>query len=147
MLLDCCYYMHVMQTVSLAAACFVSAHLEHDERFPSCVTAVPSHAGSCIPLVVLAGADAALLQLVALDIEPYMADFATPFFQRAGLADRIRIVIGPADESMRQLAHQGARWVSLRVALLTADKQTNVVTTKFGQQIAWQQLLLPAPAC
>jgi predicted O-methyltransferase YrrM len=50
-----------------------------------------------------------LLQLVALDIEPYMAEFAAPYWAASGLAGRIRPVIGPAQESMAKLAEQGER--------------------------------------
>lgn len=38
-----------------------------------------------------------------------MAEFAEPFFEQAGLSSRIKPMIGPADESMQQLAKQGDR--------------------------------------
>jgi predicted O-methyltransferase YrrM len=54
-------------------------------------------------------AAALLPQLVALDIEPYMAEFAGPYFAASGLAGRIRPMIGPAQDSMLRLAEQGER--------------------------------------
>lgn len=51
-------------------------------------------------------------QLIPLDIEPFMAEFAAPFFERAGFADRIKPMIGPADESMIKLGQQGRRYVN-----------------------------------
>jgi predicted O-methyltransferase YrrM len=60
---------------------------------------IPHHAAS----------PAALLQLVALEIEPYMAEFAGPYFAASGLAGRIRPMIGPAQDSMLKLAEQGER--------------------------------------
>lgn len=50
-----------------------------------------------------------MLQLVALDIEPYMAEFAGPYFAASGLGGRIRPVIGPAQDSLAQLAAEGER--------------------------------------
>eukprot|EP00775_Hariotina_reticulata_P007124 gene7124-7338_t len=76
-------------------------------------------------------------QLVALDIEAYMAQFATPFFERAGLANRIRLVIGPADESMKQLARQGA---SFDLIFLDANKDGY---NTYYNIIMDQQLLAP----
>lgn len=49
------------------------------------------------------------VQLIPLDIEPYMAEFAAPFFEKAGLANRIKPMIGPADESMVKLGQEGRR--------------------------------------
>jgi predicted O-methyltransferase YrrM len=46
---------------------------------------------------------------VALDIEPYMKRFSAPYFQKAGLADRIQVVVGSAQESLQQLARTGQR--------------------------------------
>lgn len=38
-----------------------------------------------------------------------MVEFSQPFFESSGLAQRIKPVIGPADETMVQLAKQGDR--------------------------------------
>lgn len=49
-------------------------------------------------------------QVVCLDLEPYMVEFSAPFFEASGLSSRIRPVVGPADETMQQLAAQGERY-------------------------------------
>lgn len=49
------------------------------------------------------------VQVVCLDLEPYMVEFSQPFFESSGLSQRIKPVIGPADETMKQLAQQGDR--------------------------------------
>lgn len=49
-------------------------------------------------------------QVTCLDLEPYMVEFASPFFEKSGLSSRIKPVIGPADETMQQLAKQGERY-------------------------------------
>jgi hypothetical protein len=54
-----------------------------------------------------------LPQLVALDIEPYMAEFAGPYFAASGLAGHIRPMIGSAQDSMLKLAEQGERCAGL----------------------------------
>lgn len=48
-------------------------------------------------------------QVVCLDLEPYMVEFSAPFFKQSGLSGRIRPVIGPAGDTMKQLAQQGER--------------------------------------
>eukprot|EP00882_Tetradesmus_deserticola_P002628 GHRQ01002795.1.p1 GENE.GHRQ01002795.1~~GHRQ01002795.1.p1 ORF type:complete len:589 (+),score=311.88 GHRQ01002795.1:153-1919(+) len=58
-------------------------------------------------------------QLVALDIEAYMAEFAGPYFAASGLGDRIRPMIGPAQDSMVKLAEQGE---SFDLIFLDANK-------------------------
>eukprot|EP00879_Flechtneria_rotunda_P019807 GHRR01020820.1.p1 GENE.GHRR01020820.1~~GHRR01020820.1.p1 ORF type:complete len:456 (+),score=169.59 GHRR01020820.1:286-1653(+) len=58
-------------------------------------------------------------KVVALDIEPYMAEFAAPFFEASGLAGRIRPVIGPAQATMKHLAQEGA---SFDLIFLDANK-------------------------
>ncbi|WIA10083.1 hypothetical protein OEZ85_010290 [Tetradesmus obliquus] len=58
-------------------------------------------------------------QLVALDIEPYMAEFAGPYFAASGLGGRIRPVIGPAQDSLAQLAAEGE---SFDLIFLDANK-------------------------
>jgi hypothetical protein len=60
------------------------------------------------------------MQVVCLDLEAYMVEFSQPFFESSGLAQRIKPVIGPADETMLQLARQGDRSVpTLRAAITT----------------------------
>jgi hypothetical protein len=39
-----------------------------------------------------------------------MVEFSAPFFEASGLSSRIRPVVGPADETMQQLAAQGERY-------------------------------------
>ena len=59
------------------------------------------------------------LQVYALEIEPYMRDFTTPFLERAGIKDKVHIEVGPANEGMKRLADQGVRW---DLAFIDADK-------------------------
>eukprot|EP00878_Enallax_costatus_P015587 GHUV01016327.1.p1 GENE.GHUV01016327.1~~GHUV01016327.1.p1 ORF type:complete len:470 (+),score=128.07 GHUV01016327.1:350-1759(+) len=75
--------------------------------------------------------------LIPLDIEPYMAEFAAPFFQRAGLADRIKPMIGPAQESMVKLGQQGT---SFDLIFLDANKDDYA---SYYQTIMEQHLLAP----
>jgi hypothetical protein len=49
------------------------------------------------------------MQVVCLDLEQYMVEFSRPSFERSGLAGRIRPVIGPAGDTMQEVAKQGER--------------------------------------
>lgn len=46
-----------------------------------------------------------------------MVEFASPFFEKSGLSARIKPVIGPAAETMQQLAKQGKRYEPVLLAL------------------------------
>lgn len=58
-------------------------------------------------------------KVYALEIESYMQEFAQPYFQQAGVADRVEVVVGPASEGIAKLAAQGTRF---DLAFLDADK-------------------------
>nr|VFK09903.1 MAG: caffeoyl-CoA O-methyltransferase [Candidatus Kentron sp. LPFa]VFK26160.1 MAG: caffeoyl-CoA O-methyltransferase [Candidatus Kentron sp. LPFa] len=49
-------------------------------------------------------------EIVACEIEPYVADMARSFFERTHHSGKITIRIGPALESMRALADEGKRF-------------------------------------
>lgn len=57
--------------------------------------------------------------LVALEIDPALADFARSCFEESPAGDRIEIRVGPAAESLRVLAEQGAE---IDLVFLDADK-------------------------
>lgn len=46
-------------------------------------------------------------RLVTLEIEPFLAAFARPFFERAGVADRVEVRVGAALDAMAALAEAG----------------------------------------
>ncbi|KAK9791633.1 hypothetical protein WJX73_009315 [Symbiochloris irregularis] len=58
-------------------------------------------------------------KVYALELDPYLRDFAAPAFKEAGLQDRIEVLVGPAAESLKKLA---ARGVTADIAFLDADK-------------------------
>lgn len=57
--------------------------------------------------------------VTTLELDPYLASRALPFFERAGLAHRIRIRTGPALDSMKALLAAGR---SFDLAFIDADK-------------------------
>ncbi|CAL8463601.1 g3135 [Coccomyxa elongata] len=58
-------------------------------------------------------------KVYALEIESYMQEFAQPYFQQAGVADMVEVLVGPASEGIAKLAAQGTRF---DLAFLDADK-------------------------
>lgn len=46
-------------------------------------------------------------QVYALELDPYLRDFAAPQFEASGLQDRIEVLVGPAADSIKQLASRG----------------------------------------
>lgn len=59
-------------------------------------------------------------RLITLELNPQYADVAQENLQRAGLADRVELRLGPAAQSLRQLAAEGAEPFDL--IFLDADK-------------------------
>lgn len=49
------------------------------------------------------------MQIVALDIEAYMEEFSRPYFAKSGLSERIEVMIGSANDSLKKLQQQGMR--------------------------------------
>jgi caffeoyl-CoA O-methyltransferase len=47
------------------------------------------------------------LQIVCLELEPYLKDFAAPFFEKAGQQHKLEVRIGDAIESIKQLSAEG----------------------------------------
>ena len=62
---------------------------------------------------------AAAWQVIALEIDPYLKEFARPQFEESGLAERIEVLVGPASDSIAQLAKQGK---TFDIAFIDADK-------------------------
>ena len=48
-----------------------------------------------------------LVQIVCLEIEAYLKDFAAPFFKDAGQAHKLDVRVGDALESIEQLSAEG----------------------------------------
>lgn len=63
-------------------------------------------------------------QLVTLEIDPVAAGVAQSNLERAGLADRVEIRLGPAIDSLAHLEAEGFGPVDL--AFIDADKQNNL---------------------
>ncbi|CAL5223886.1 g6480 [Coccomyxa viridis] len=58
-------------------------------------------------------------KVVACEIEEFMRDFSQPWFERAGVADKVDVRLGPASETLDTLAAEGKRF---DLAFLDADK-------------------------
>jgi predicted O-methyltransferase YrrM len=61
-------------------------------------------------------------QLIALDISAEYTDIARPFWQRAGVADRIQLRLGPALQSLQALIDRGESG-KFDFAFIDADKE------------------------
>jgi predicted O-methyltransferase YrrM len=63
-------------------------------------------------------------RLVTLELEPHHANVARQNLEKAGMADRVEILVGPATESLRILENTGAgRGVTFDLIFIDADKQ------------------------
>ncbi|BGP25189.1 caffeoyl-CoA O-methyltransferase [Rhodotorula toruloides] len=60
-------------------------------------------------------------QVIALDIEPYLSRFNTPFWDRGGVSDKIDFRIAPALESLDKLKNEGHEGFDL--VFIDADKE------------------------
>ncbi|KAJ3034028.1 hypothetical protein HDV00_005505 [Rhizophlyctis rosea] len=58
-------------------------------------------------------------QIYTLDIEPYLEAFTAPHFQAANLSDKITVLLGDAQNSLKKLASQG---VNFDMIFIDADK-------------------------
>jgi len=58
-------------------------------------------------------------KVVALEIEPYLVEFSRPYFQEAGVADKIDVRLGKALDSLEILEAEGA---SFDMVFIDADK-------------------------
>lgn len=56
---------------------------------------------------------------MCLEIEPYLKDFVTPFFERGNQGHKLDIRIGDAAESIQQLSKEGQTY---DIAFLDANK-------------------------
>lgn len=63
-------------------------------------------------------------RLVTLELEPHHAAVAHDGFERAGLADRVEIIVGPALESLSRLREQGV--APFDFVFIDADKENNL---------------------
>jgi len=61
-------------------------------------------------------------RIVACDISEEWVSIGRPFWQRAGVADKIEVRIGPAIETLQQLERDGAAG-SFDLAFIDADKE------------------------
>lgn len=61
----------------------------------------------------------AFMQIVCLEIEPYLKDFVTPFFEKGNQAHKLDIRVGDAAESIAQLSKEGQTY---DIAFLDANK-------------------------
>ena len=63
-------------------------------------------------------------RLVTLELEPHHANVARQNLEKAGMADRVEILVGPATDSLRILENTGAgRGVTFDLIFIDADKQ------------------------
>jgi len=62
-------------------------------------------------------------RLVTLEIDPHRAEVARGNLARAGMADRVEIIVGPARQTLERLAAEGAEPFDL--VFLDADKPGN----------------------
>ncbi|GAA5837848.1 hypothetical protein JCM11251_004676 [Rhodosporidiobolus azoricus] len=58
--------------------------------------------------------------ITALDIEPYLEEFVSPYWTRAGVADKINFVAAPALETLKKLKQEGHEGFDL--VFIDADK-------------------------
>jgi predicted O-methyltransferase YrrM len=68
-------------------------------------------------------------RVVTLEFEPRHAEVARRNFERAGLADRIEIVVGAALDSLPQLAERGE---TFDMFFIDADKENNVAYVEWA---------------
>ena len=47
------------------------------------------------------------MQVVCLELEQYLKDFAAPYFEKAGMAHKLDVRVGDAVASMKQLSSEG----------------------------------------
>ncbi|GAA6032399.1 hypothetical protein JCM8097_008155 [Rhodosporidiobolus ruineniae] len=59
-------------------------------------------------------------RVVALDIEPYLKEFSTPYWEKAGVEGKIDYPVAPAGETLEKLAAEGAEGFDL--IFIDADK-------------------------
>lgn len=60
-----------------------------------------------------------IVQIVCLELEPYLKDFVTPFFEKAGEAHKLDIRLGDATDSIKALSAEGQ---TFDVVFLDANK-------------------------
>jgi caffeoyl-CoA O-methyltransferase len=53
-------------------------------------------------------------QVVTLDYEPYLLQFAEPYWTKAGVREKIQARIGDGQESLVQLAREGFKFDMVR---------------------------------
>jgi predicted O-methyltransferase YrrM len=99
--------------------------------------ATMSHARRVLEIGTLAGYSTINLargvgpdgRVVTLEFEPRHAEVARRNFERAGLADRIEIVVGAALDSLPQLAERGE---TFDMFFIDADKENNVAYVEWA---------------
>lgn len=70
---------------------------------------------------------------MALDIEPYLVDFAKPFYEEANVQDKIDFRIGDAVKTLKELEKAGE---TFDMVFIDADK---------GGYLTYYQTLLDSP--
>jgi caffeoyl-CoA O-methyltransferase len=58
-------------------------------------------------------------RVVTLDVEPYLLDLTKPYWEQAGVADKIDARIGDARKSLEQLAKEGFKFDMVKIAPAT----------------------------
>ena len=76
-------------------------------------------------------------QVYALELDPYLRDFAAPHFKSSGFGDRIEVLVGSASDSLRKLA---ARGINFDLAFVDADKTGYL---GYYKQLMDNQLIVP----
>ena len=75
--------------------------------------------------------------MYALELDPYLKDFAAPSFESSGLGERIEVLVGPAANSLESLTKRG---VNFDIAFLDADKGGYL---GYYKQLMDNQLVVP----
>ena len=87
---------------------------------------------STINLARGAGASGAEGRVVTLEFEPRHAEVARANLQRAGVADRVEIIVGAALESLPRLAERGEVF---DFVFIDADKENNVAYVEWAVEL------------
>ena len=90
--------------------------------------------------------------VVTLEYEPTHADVARTNLQRAGVADRVEVIVGAALDTLPQLAARGDR-VPFDLIFVDADKENNAAYVQWAVdwprrgRSSWWTMLFEADAC
>jgi predicted O-methyltransferase YrrM len=91
---------------------------------------------STINLARGVGADG---RVVTLEFEPRHAEVARANFEKAGVADRVEVIVGAALDTLPQLAERGE---SFDMCFIDADKENNVAYVEWAIRLATPRAII-----